>query len=61
VLAAAHIFRVTKDKLCVHGLTGYFKVTRANKLYFLFASGITVDPQVGSRVIESISTITGKA
>jgi hypothetical protein len=29
---AAHIFRVTKDKLCVHGLTGYFKVTNSNKV-----------------------------
>lgn len=29
---AAHIFRVSKDKLCVHGLTGYFKVTNSNKV-----------------------------
>ena len=52
---------MTKDKLCVHGLTGYFKVTKGNKLYFLYASGITVDQQGGSRVVDSVSTITGKA
>ena len=57
---AAHLYAVTTDKLCVHGLTGYFKLTKGNRLYFLWASSITAEPAPCSLVIDSVGTITGR-
>ena len=41
-LIAAHIYKVTGDRLRVHGLTGYFKLSSNNKLYFLWARFVEI-------------------
>lgn len=56
----SHIFKVTKDKLCLQGMTGYFKLSHGNRLFFLWASGVTIEPKPGTRILDSVGTITGR-
>ena len=57
---ASHVFKVTKDKQCLTGITGYFKLSRGNRLFFLWASGITVERKPGTRILDSVGTINGR-
>ena len=56
----SHIFKVTKDKLCLQGMTGYFKLSHGNRLFFLWASSVTIEPKPGTRILDSVGTITGR-